>query len=75
MTLILSALFTAGYLFPPVISAFFPGHDTEGLDLSPIREPAGIVVPLVIFAAICGLMGLFPNGVLSVMQSIAGAIA
>jgi len=29
----------------------------------------------VIFAAICGLMGLFPNGVLSVMQSIAGAIA
>ena len=75
VTLILSALFTAGYLFPPVISAFFPGHDTEGLDLSPIREPAGIVVPLVIFAAICGLMGLFPNGVLSVMQSIAGAIA
>ena len=71
VTLILSALFTAGYLFPPVISAFFPGHDTEGLDLSPIREPAGIVVPLVIFAAICGLMGLFPNGVLSVMQSIA----
>lgn len=75
VTLILSALFTAGYLFPPVISAFFPGHDTEGLDLSPIREPAGIVVPLVIFAAVCGLMGLFPNGVLSVMESIAGAIA
>ena len=75
VTLILSALFTAGYLFPPVISAFFPGHDTEGLDLSPIREPAGIVVPLVIFAAICGLMGLFPNGVLSVMESIAGAVA
>ena len=33
------------------------------------------VVLTVIFAAICGLMGLFPNGVLSVMQSIAGAIA
>ena len=75
VTLILSALFTAGYLFPPVISAFFPGHDTTGLDLSPIREPLGITVPLVIFAAICGLMGLFPNGVLSVMESIAGAIA
>ena len=75
VTLILSALFTAGYLFPPVISAFFPGHDTTGLDLSPIREPLGITVPLVIFAAICGLMGLFPNGVLSVMESIAGAVA
>ena len=60
---------------PPVISAFFPGHDTTGLDLSPIREPLGITVPLVIFAAICGLMGLFPNGVLSVMESIAGAVA
>ena len=75
VTLILSALFTAGYLFPPVISAFFPGHDTTGLELSPIREPLGITVPLVIFAAICGLMGLFPNGVLSVMESIAGAVA
>ena len=69
VTLILSAL------FPPVISAFFPGHDTTGLNLSPIREPLGITVPLVIFAAICGLMGLFPNGVLSVMESIAGAVA
>ena len=48
VTLILSALFTAGYLFPPVISAFFPGHDTTGLDLSPIREPLGITVPLVV---------------------------
>ena len=28
-----------------------------------------------IFAAVCGLMGLFPNGILSVMESIAGAIA
>lgn len=58
-----------------MISAFFPGHDTTELDLSPIREPLGITVPLVIFAAICGLMGLFPNGVLSVMESIAGAVA
>ena len=73
-TLILSALFTAGYLFPPVIAAFFPGHDTAGLELTPIREPLGITVPLMIFAAVCGLMGLFPNGVLSVMQSIAGAL-
>lgn len=74
VTLILSALFTAGYLFPPVISAFFPGHDTEGLELTPIREPLGIVLPLVFFAAVCGLMGLFPNGVLAVMESIAGAL-
>ena len=73
-TLILSALFTAGYLFPPVIAAFFPGHDTAGLELTPIREPLGITVPLMIFAAVCGLMGLFPNGVLSVMQSIAGEL-
>lgn len=74
VTLILSALFTAGYLFPPVISAFFPGHDTDGLELTPIREPLGIVLPLVVFAAVCGLMGLFPNGVLSVMESIAGSL-
>ena len=43
--------------------------------LSGHGDKALTFVKWLIFAAICGLMGLFPNGVLSVMQSIAGAIA
>lgn len=72
--LIVSALLTAGYLFPPAIAAFFPGKDTEGLDLSPIREPRAMVAPLLVFSAICGLMGFFPHVITGVMQRIAAGL-
>lgn len=73
-TLIASALLTAGYLFQPVISAFFPGEDCPGELMTPVREPAAMAVPLLILAAVCGLLGFFPNAILSAIQSIAAVL-
>lgn len=70
--LLISALLTAGYLFTPIIRSFFPG---EGYAVGePIREPCAMVVPLLILAAVCGLLGFISGPVTAVMQSIAGGI-
>lgn len=70
--LLISALLTAGYLFPPIIRGFFPG---EGFALQPkLREPASLTVPMLLLSAACGLLGFFPDFITSVMQSIAGSV-
>ena len=57
---LLSALLTAVYLFQIVIAAFFPQADhplPEGTKEAPWR----MLAPMVILAALCLLMGLFPG--------------
>lgn len=73
-TLIVSALLTAGYLFQPVISAFFPGEDCPAELMQPVHEPAAMAVPLLVLAAFCGLMGFIPNGIIAAIQSIAAVL-
>ncbi len=70
--LLLSALMTAGYLFPPVMQAFFPGEDAPKTER--IREPLALIVPLVILSLAGLILGLFPDAVAAVMQSIVSAI-
>ena len=58
--LLVSALLTAGYLFAPIVSGFFPG---EGFAGEPrLREPPAMTLPLVVLAAVCLVLGLFPTG-------------
>lgn len=57
--LLVSALLTAGYLFAPIVSGFFPG---EGFAGEPrLREPPAMTLPLVVLAAVCLVLGLFPD--------------
>lgn len=72
--LLLSALLTAGYLFPPIIRGFFPGADLPESPGDRLCEPWQLTVPLILLAAVCGLLGLFPDLLTSVMQRIAGAV-
>ena len=72
--LLLSALLTAGYLFPPIIRGFFPGADLPETPGERLHEPWQLTVPLIFLAAVCGLLGLFPDLLTSVMQRIAGAV-
>lgn len=58
--LLFSALLTAGYLFPPVVRSFFPGRAFPGA--ARVAEPLTMVLPLAVMAAVCLLLGLFPNG-------------
>lgn len=59
--LILSALLTAGYLLPIVTNGFFPGED-----FIPERKEVGLqmTVPMMLFAGLTVLLGLFPSGLI-----------
>ena len=70
--LLFSALLTAGYLFPPVVRSFFPGRAFPGA--ARVAEPLTMVLPLAVMAAVCLLLGLFPNGILAVLRAVAGSI-
>ena len=70
--LLFSALLTAGYLFPPVVRSFFPGRDFPAAER--VREPVSMTVPLMLLAAACLLLGLFPNLILSALHTVAGSI-
>ena len=70
--LLFSALLTAGYLFPPVVRSFFPGRAFPGA--ARVAEPLTMVLPFAVMAAVCLLLGLFPNGILAVLRAVAGSI-
>ncbi len=65
--LLLSALLTAGYLLPIVITAFFPG-DEKKKDTK--EAPLFMLVPIITLTGIVVLLGLFPNIVLSFIDTI-----
>ncbi len=57
--LMVSALLTAGYLFPIAIDAFFPGHDFD-MSQAPKREPsARMLVPLLVLCTAALIVGVF----------------
>ncbi len=67
--LLVSALLTAGYLFAPIVSGFVPG---EGFVGEPrLREPPAMTLPLVVLAAVCLVLGLFPDHLTALFQSLA----
>ena len=70
--LLFSALLTAGYLFPPVVRSFFPGRAFPGA--ARVAEPLTMVLPFAVMAAVCLLLGLFPNGILAALRAVAGSI-
>jgi multicomponent Na+:H+ antiporter subunit D len=65
--LLLSALLTAGYLLPIIITAFFPGEEKEVHKKEP---PLRMLIPIVILTGIIVYLGLFPNVVLNFIQNI-----
>lgn len=70
--LLASALFTAYYLFAPIVQAFFPGKDFPKVER--VHEPPAMMLSLVMFSAAVLLIGLFPNGIISALGAVAGAL-
>jgi multicomponent Na+:H+ antiporter subunit D len=68
--LLTSALLTAAYLIPIIITAFFPGEDYQP-SISRKDPPANMLVPIIILTAVVVLLGLFPNLVLNFIKVIA----
>ena len=71
--LLISALLTAGYLLSIVAEAFFPGAKFNYGKLVKTEPGKGMTIPLVILAALCVLLGIFPGMVLEFINGI-GAI-
>lgn len=70
--LLFSALLTAGYLFPPIVRSFFPGVDFAPQPRA--REPAALLLPMVVLAVFVLLAGLLPGWALSAAQTITQSI-
>ena len=69
--LLISALLTAGYLFPIVVDGFFPGHDfmesEEGRSLQKAEPSPLMTVPLIALCAVALCVGLFGNAIVSLV--------
>ena len=72
--LLVSAILTAGYLFSIVIRGFFPGNDIDRASL-PKAEPTYVMLaPMIVLAALCLLLGMFPAGLTNFVAAIAAAV-
>jgi multicomponent Na+:H+ antiporter subunit D len=71
VVLILSALLTAGYLLPIVTDGFFPGKGfiAERREVGP-----RMTWPMIIFSAASMLLGLFPGGLMTWMETLVGQL-
>lgn len=67
--LLLSALLTAGYLFPPVVRGFFAPAKADTKE-----APAVMALPLVLLAVLTLALGLFTEPLLDFLAPIAGAV-
>lgn len=72
VVLLISALLTAGYLLPITMRGFFPGEDDRCTDLAKKEPPLLMLISLVVLAVLAVFLGVFPNGLLSVCQKLAG---
>lgn len=82
VVLLVSALLTAGYLLPIVIRGFLPGSEhgqagvkEEGRKLPVKKELSALMLlPIVLLTALAILLGIFPNGLITIMKSVAEAV-
>ena len=71
--LMVSALLSAGYLFPIAINGFFPGEEYEHDSVG--REPgASMLIPVLLLTAAALILGVLPGPLIALCARIAGAL-
>lgn len=72
VTLLVSALLTAGYIFPVSIAAFFPGGQAVTLEAK--EAPRGMLSPLIVLASLALLLGIYAvplrNAVAAIVRTL-----
>lgn len=74
VVLLLSALLTAGYLFPIAVSGFLPG---KAYDQNPAKKcEAGfaMTIPMMVLAALALLLGVFSTGMIEFVSQLAASL-
>ena len=72
--LMISALLTAGYLFPIITDAFFPGDEYDYGGVIPFHMPLTMRIPLIFLSAGAILTGLFSNFIIEFVRKYLTAI-
>ena len=71
--LLVSALLTAGYLLPITIDGFFKESDGEPI-AGDVKLSAGMLIPIVFFAAATVCIGVFPGWTFSFIEKIVSTV-
>ncbi|MCR5575421.1 MAG: proton-conducting membrane transporter [Oscillospiraceae bacterium] len=70
--LMVSAFLTAFYLLPIVADAFFPGRDYVAEE--PCEVALTMRVPVIVFAVLTALVGMFPARILDFLSALSGGL-
>lgn len=70
LCLLISALLTAGYLLPVAMKAFFPGEEFRYEEAKRAEAPAAMWIPMVALSAAAILFGMFPGGLVTLINRI-----
>lgn len=71
VTLILSALLTAGYLIPIFVDGFFPGEDFDYSNVRKLEPSKFMTIPLIIMTILIVVFGMFPGVLVELFNNIA----
>ena len=74
VVLLTSALLTAGYLLPITIKGFLPGADYDYGSLQKKEPNLTMLIPLLFFAILAVLLGIFPNPLNEYIAQIAAGV-
>ena len=72
--LLLSALLTAGYLFPIPVQGFLPGKTYEKNPAKNCEADLKMTVPMMILAAFALLLGVFSSGIIAFVSQVAAGL-
>ncbi|MCL2377083.1 MAG: proton-conducting membrane transporter, partial [Defluviitaleaceae bacterium] len=72
--LLVSALLTGGYLITIFANAFFPGAKFDYSNLVKTEADKSMTIPLIVLAALCLLLGIFPGLIINFIDRISAMI-
>jgi multicomponent Na+:H+ antiporter subunit D len=73
VVLLISALLTAGYLFPVTMKSFFPGKDVQVPEKS-LEPKMGMLLPLAVLSLVSLLLGIIPGPLINYVSQIAATL-
>lgn len=71
VVLLLSALLTAGYLFPIVVQGFLPGKAYDAQTVKKCEAGLNMTIPMMILAILALLLGIFSSGIIEFVSQLA----
>ncbi len=74
VVLLISALLTAGYLFPVVIRGFITGHDETAEAVQKDDAPLMMLIPLLVLVALSVVIGMFPGALIDLLTKVGTAL-